>query len=119
VYRREPALWEQDFDWPGFRWIDPNDADHSVLSFLRFPVTDQRVVACIANLTPVVRHDHRVGLPRPGRWVEILNTDATQFGGSGVTVGDLTAEAIGWNDLEYSASMTLPPLGVVWLAHEG
>lgn len=119
VYRAEPGLWEQDFDWPGFCWIDPNDADHSVLSFVRFPVTDQRVVACIANLTPVVRHDHRVGLPRPGRWVEILNTDATQFGGSGVTVGDFTAEAIGWNDLQYSASVTLPPLGVVWLAHQG
>jgi 1,4-alpha-glucan branching enzyme len=119
VYRDEPAFWEQDFDWPGFRWIDPNDADHSVLSFVRFPTSDQRVVACIANLTPVVRHDHRVGLPRPGRWVEILNTDSTKFGGSGVTVGDLTAEAIGWNDLEYSASMTLPPLGVVWLAHGG
>ena len=74
VYRDQPALWEQDFDWPGFRSIDPNDADQSVLSFVRFPVTDQRVVACIAN---------------------------------------------GWNDLQYSASMTLPPLGVVWLAHEG
>jgi len=55
VYRDQPALWEQDFDWSGFRWIDPNDADHSVLSFIRFPVPDQRVVACIANLTPVVR----------------------------------------------------------------
>jgi len=82
-------------------------------------VTDQRVVACIANLTPVVRHEHRVGLPRPGRWVEILNTDSTRFGGSGVTVGDLTTEPISWNDLQYSASMTLPPLSVVWLAHEG
>ena len=90
-----------------------------MLSFVRFPVTDQRVVACIANLTPVVRHDHRVGLPRGGRWVEILNTDSTQFGGGGVTVGDLRTEPIGWNDLECSASMTLPPLGVVWLAHEG
>ncbi len=119
VYRAEPALWEQDFDWPGFRWIEPNDADNSVLSFIRFPATDQRVVACVANLTPVVRHDHRVGLPGPGRWVEILNTDATQFGGSGVTVSDVTAEPIAWNDLQHSASMTLPPLSVVWLAHEG
>ena len=119
VYRAEPALWEQDFDWPGFRWIEPNDAENSVLSFVRFPATEQRAVACIANLTPVVRHYRRVGLPRPGRWVEILNTDSTQFGGSGLTVGDLTAEEIGWNDLQYSASMTLPPLSVVWLAHLG
>jgi 1,4-alpha-glucan branching enzyme len=65
----------------------------------------------------VVRHGHRVGLPRPGRWIEILNTDSTQFGGSGVTPGDLTAEPIPWCDLDYSATMTLPPLGVVWLVH--
>ena len=66
----------------------------------------------------MVRYDHRVGLPKPGRWVAILNTDSTEFGGSGVLVGDINAEAIGWNDLEYSATLTLPPLGVVWLAHE-
>jgi 1,4-alpha-glucan branching enzyme len=56
---------------------------------------------------------------RAGDEFEILNTDATQFGGSGVTVGELTAEPIAWNDLQYSASMTLLPLGVVWLAHRG
>ena len=88
VYRDEPALWDQDFEWTGFRWIDPNDADHSVLSFLRYP-TEGRTVACIANLTPVVR-EHRVGVPEPGRWVQILNTDATQFGGSGVPFGEAT-----------------------------
>ncbi|HEY6795478.1 MAG TPA: 1,4-alpha-glucan branching protein GlgB [Kineosporiaceae bacterium] len=119
VYRDEPALWEQDFDWTGFRWIDCNDADQSVLSFLRIPRTARRVVACIANLTPVVRHDHRVGLPHPGRWIEVLNTDSTDFGGSGVTVGEVTAEGVPWNDLPYSASITLPPLAVVWLATEG
>src|SRR5664280_1873800 len=118
VYRREPALWEQDFDWTGFRWIDPNDADHSVLSFLRIPITGQRAVACVANLTPVVRHNYRIGLPHPGRWVEILNSDSARFGGSDVLAGDLTAEAISWNDLDYSATLTLPPLAIVWLAHE-
>src|SRR5208337_1455210 len=66
VYRAEPALWEQDFDWPGFRWIDPDDSDHSVLSFLRFPASAGRPVACLANLTPVPRRDYRVGLSRPG-----------------------------------------------------
>ena len=116
VYRDEPALWDQDFEWTGFRWIDPNDADHSVLSFLRYP-TNGRTVACIANLTPVVR-EHRVGVPEPGRWVQILNSDATQFGGSGVSFGEATPEAVPWNDLPYSVCGTLPPLGVVWLAHE-
>ena len=118
VYRNEPALWEQDFDWPGFRWIDPNDSEHSVLSFLRFPITGGRTTACIANLTPVPRHDYRIGLPEPGRWVEILNSDSATFGGSDILAGAVTAEAVGWNDLGYSATLTLPPLGVLWLAHE-
>ncbi len=118
VYRREPALWEQDFDWPGFRWIDPDDSDHSVLSFLRFPASAGSTVACLANLTPVPRHDYRVGLPHPGRWVEIFNSDSAEFGGGNVLTGTVTAEGPGWNDLEYSAVVTLPPLGVVWLAHD-
>jgi 1,4-alpha-glucan branching enzyme len=118
VYRREPALWEQDFDWPGFRWIDPDDSDNSVLSFLRFPASAGRPVACLANLTPVPRHDYRVGLPHPGRWAEILNSDNAEFGGSNTLTGTVTAQAPGWNDLDYSATLTLPPLGVLWLAHE-
>ena len=79
VYRAEPALWEQDFDWPGFRWIDPDDSDNSVLSFLRFPASTGRPVACLANLTPVPRPDYRVGLPHAGRWVEILNSDSRRI----------------------------------------
>jgi len=118
VYRQEPALWEQDFDWPGFRWIDPNDSDNSVLSFLRFPVAGGRSIACLANLTPVPRPDYRVGLPHPGRWTEILNSDSAKFGGSNVLTGTVTAEATSWNDLDYSATLTLPPLAVLWLAHE-
>jgi 1,4-alpha-glucan branching enzyme len=118
VYRQEPALWEQDFDWPGFRWIDPNDSDNSVLSFLRFPVAGGRSIACVANLTPVPRHDYRVGLPHPGRWTEILNSDSAKFGGSDVLTGTVTAEATSWNDLDYSTTLTLPPLAVLWLAHE-
>jgi 1,4-alpha-glucan branching enzyme len=118
VYRNEPALWEQDFDWTGFRWIDPNDSENSVLSFLRFPATGGRTTACVANLTPVPRHDYRIGLPEPGRWAEILNSDSATFGGSGILAGAVTAEAVGWHDLGYSATLTLPPLGVLWLAHE-
>ncbi|WP_420492640.1 alpha amylase C-terminal domain-containing protein [Mycobacterium servetii] len=64
---------------------------------------------------PAVRREHRIGLPEAGRWVAVLATDATRFGGSGVSVGDLTAEPIGCRDLPYSAALTLPPLSVVWL----
>ena len=118
IYRAEPALWEQDFDWTGFRWIDPDDSGHSVLSFLRFPVSAGRPLACLANLTPVPRHDYRIGLPQPGRWTEILNSDHADFGGSNALTGTVTAQAPGWNDLDYSATLTLPPLGVLWLAHD-
>jgi 1,4-alpha-glucan branching enzyme len=111
-------LWEQDFDWPGFRWIDPDDSSNSVLSFLRFPASAGRPVACLANLTPVPRHDFRIGLPRPGRWTEIFNSDSAEFGGSNILTGTVIAEAPGRNDLDYSATLTLPPLGVLWLAHD-
>jgi 1,4-alpha-glucan branching enzyme len=116
IYRDEPAMWERDFDWTGFRWIEPNDADNSVLSFVRMSDAERRPVVCVANLTPVVRHEYRIGLPRAGRWVEILNTDDPEFGGSGVSAGDLVAEPIAWHDLDSSVAVTLPPLGVVWLA---
>jgi 1,4-alpha-glucan branching enzyme len=119
IYRAEPALWEQDFDWTGFRWIDPNDADNSVLSFLRFaPSGAGRSIACVANLTPLVRHGYRIGLPEGGRWTEILNSDAHEYAGSGVLLGEVTAEDVPWNDLPHSVSISLPPLGVVWLAHD-
>jgi len=118
IYRAEPALWEQDFDWGGFRWIDPDDSDNSVLSFLRFPASAGRPVACVANLTPVARSDYRVGLPQPGRWTEILNSDSADFGGSNTLTGTVIAEAPGWNELDYSVTLTLPPLGVLWLAHD-
>jgi 1,4-alpha-glucan branching enzyme len=118
VYRAEPALWEQDFDWGGFRWIDPDDSGNSVLSFLRFPASAGRPVACLANLTPVPRHDYRIGLPQPGRWTEIFNSDSAAFGGSNLLTGAVAADGPGWHDLDYSATVTLPPLGVVWLAHD-
>ena len=108
-----------DFDWTGFRWIDPNDADHSVLSFLRLaPSGAGRPIACIANLTPVVRHDYRIGLPEGGQWTEVLNSDAAAYAGTNVLLGKVTAEEKPWNDLPHSASISLPPLGAVWLAHD-
>ena len=87
IYRSHPALWEADVRPEGFEWIDANDSDQSVLSFLRFPLAGRPSrwrVACIANLTPLSRNGYRVGLPAPGRWLEVLNTDAAEWGGSGV-----------------------------------
>jgi 1,4-alpha-glucan branching enzyme len=113
--RDEPALYERDFDPSGFRWIDANDADQSVYSFLRFNHDESRMLACVANLTPLVRANYRIGLPTGGRWRELLNTDAVDFAGSGVVNGDIEASDEPWHGLPHSAALTLPPLGVVWL----
>ena len=120
AYRRHPALWEQDFTGDGFRWIDASDTAASVLSFLRYGRAadggEPPVVACIANLTPEARGGYRIGLPSGDRWLEILNTDAREWGGSGVgNAGEIHAEPTPWHGLPYSASLTLPPLGVLWL----
>jgi 1,4-alpha-glucan branching enzyme len=118
VYREQPALWEEDFTSEGFAWIDANDAEQSVLSFLRRRRGGQPggELACIANLTPVPRHGYRVGLPCEGRWTELLNTDAQDWGGSGHgNLGAVEAERIPWHGQPCSAAVTLPPLAVVWL----
>ncbi len=116
TYGAEPALWEQDAEPAGFRWIDANDADQSVFSFLRFS-TSGRALACVANLTPVPRLGYRIGLPAGGQWRVALNTDAEHFGGSGTgATGEIVAEESPWHGLGHSLLLDLPPLGVVWLA---
>jgi 1,4-alpha-glucan branching enzyme len=119
VYRAEPALWEADFEGSGFRWVEANDADANVLAFLRLSADGSRRLICLCNFSPVPRHDYRIGLPEPGRWREVLNTDSAHYGGSGVgNLGAVEAEARPWHELPYSAEVTLPPLGVVWLVPE-
>jgi 1,4-alpha-glucan branching enzyme len=119
AYRAEPALWEVDHESSGFRWIEANDADANTLCFLRCSRDGERVLACLCNLSPVPRHDYRVGLPRGGRWVEVMNTDSGFYGGSGVgNMGSVEAAERRWHELPYSAEVSLPPLGVVWLVPE-
>ncbi len=117
VEAAESALWAADFTPDGFRWIDANDLDQSVYSFLRFdPKGSGRAVACVANLTPVPRHGYRLGLPTAGRWAVVLNTDAREFGGSGVGNTELWTDDVAWHGHRQSVAMTLPPLGIVYLA---
>ena len=120
VYRAHPALWELDSVAEGFAWIDANDAAGNTFSFLRFgsagPDGRRQAVASIVNFSGGPRHDYRLGLPHAGRWNEILNTDAEQYGGSGVgNLGSVEAEAVPWHGQPYSALLTLPPLGGLWL----
>jgi 1,4-alpha-glucan branching enzyme len=116
LYKNEPALWEVDTEPAGFLWLEPNDASGNTLAFARFDAKRERVVVCLCNFSPVPRHGYRVGLPRDGGWREAINTDSTFYGGSNVgNMGTIEAEAKPWNDQQWSAEVTLPPLGVVWL----
>src|SRR5690606_11301175 len=82
VYRATPALHERDTDPAGFAWVDTSDHEASVLSYLRRSSQGDALV--VLNLTPVVRENYRLGVPRRGYWRELLNSDATEYGGSGV-----------------------------------
>ncbi len=120
AYLAEPALWESDFNQEGFQWIQGGDADANVAAFLRWSADRTRVVACIANLSPIPRPAYRVGLPRGGPWREILNTDSEAFAGSNTgNDGNVRATDEGWHWLPHSAHVDLPPLGVLWMVPEG
>src|SRR3954447_23050697 len=119
AYRTQPALYEVDFDPRGSRWPNPTDATNSVLAFARLDENGEKPVVVVLNLSPVPRYDYRVGMPTCCRWRELLNTDSTYYGGSGVgNMGGVQAEATPWHDQPFSAQLTLPPLGVVWLVPE-
>src|SRR4051794_3514726 len=116
AYRDEPALWEVDFDSSGFYWIEPNDSDSNVVAFARASKDHERVLITAMNLSPVARGPYRLGLPRSGRWKELINTDAEQYGGTNAgNYGSVEAEPIPWHGQPFSAEVTLPPLAALWL----
>jgi 1,4-alpha-glucan branching enzyme len=111
LHTTEPALHELDFEQSGFEWLESTDAAVSVLSFLRHARNSEDYVVAVANFTPVVREDYRVGVPRPGFYEEILNTDSSHYEGSDIgNSGGVMAEPIPWNDRPYSLKLRLPPL---------
>jgi 1,4-alpha-glucan branching enzyme len=115
LYLAEPALFERDNDWGGFDWLDLHDASRSILSFVRHSDGGDSIIAC-CNFTPVVRENYRLGVPRPGEYRELLNSDAKEFGGSGViNASVITSEERAWHDQPFSIEFRLPPLGVVFL----
>ena len=116
-YQANPTLWQRDFAADGFRWLDAGNADQNIVSFLRYDGEGRCGLCCVANFSPMPRDNFRVGLPHAGFWKEILNTDATTYGGTNTgNMGGVTAEADGWHGQPFSAAMTLPPLGVLWFA---
>ncbi|MGE5547768.1 MAG: 1,4-alpha-glucan branching protein GlgB [Solirubrobacterales bacterium] len=111
AYREQPALHQLDTDPQGFAWIDCNDRDNSVLTYLRKAREQEDICVVACNFTPVVREGYRVGVPHPGFYREIVNTDSEWYGGSNVhNEGGRAAEDVPWHGHPYSLSLTLPPL---------
>jgi 1,4-alpha-glucan branching enzyme len=121
VYRDYPALHEIDFEPRGFEWIDHSDREQSVLSFLRKGSDQNRFVIAVVNFTPVPRHGYRIGVPRPGYYREIINTDSMFYGGSNIgnPVGGATAEPVAHHGRPHSLSLVLPPLATLFLEWAG
>ena len=118
LYQNEIALCINDCESSGFEWIDCNDYQHSVLSFLRKGRLEDDSIVIICNFTPTPRHNYRIGVPLGESWREILNSDAKEYGGSGVGNGGyLQTSKTPCHGRPYSLSLTLPPLGIIFLKH--
>ena len=117
VYRSQPALYQVDFDSAGFEWVDCNDVEHSVVSIIRKGRSRDDVIAVVCNFTPVTHFNYRIGVPQPGFWRELLNSDAREYGGSGQgNLGGVEAAPIPFpfHGRSYSLTITLPPLAAVF-----
>jgi len=115
TYGREKALYERDLEPGGFEWIDCNDSQQSTISLMRKGNQEEDTILVACNFTPVPRHNYRVGAPGGGFWREILNSDSTNYGGSGQgNMGGLETAPLPFHGLPYSLNLTLPPLGVVY-----
>jgi len=114
LYMSEPALYRYDFDGQGFEWIDCHDSSQSILSYLRRD--GEAFLVVVLNFTPVPRHDYRIGVPAPGRYVEVLNSDSEYYAGSNLGNGaGLFTDDWSWMGRPYSVSVTVPPLGAIVL----
>jgi len=117
VMQRYSALHQLDVEARGFEWITHEDRDNSVFSFIRKDA-DGNAVLVVSNFTPVPRHGYRIGVGQPGRYVEILNTDDAQYGGSGLRNGDLHTEPVAIHGRAQALSLTIPPLATIMLKLE-
>lgn len=114
-YVENKEFWQVDFDWGGFEWIDCDNADDSMLSFIRRADNGDFVIA-ICNFTPAVRHGARFGVPKAGVYEEVFNSDAAEFGGSNVlNENDIPSQEVPWNNKAQSIQVTVPPLATIYL----
>jgi len=115
VYLKQAALWEADGESAGFAWIDVDNAAQNVIAFRRIAPATGKEIVCVCNFSPMVLENYRLGLPRAGKYQQLLNTDREVYGGGdeGV-VKSITAAATPSHGLDYSAEITLPPLATMW-----
>jgi len=112
LYKDEPALYEKSFEWNGFEWVDGGNSNDSILIYNRKGNDEANELVIVLNMTPVPRSDFRVGVHASGKWVEIFNSDAKSFWGSGVgNPQPLKTETVSWHGREHSIKIVLPPLG--------
>jgi 1,4-alpha-glucan branching enzyme len=120
LYRSEPALHEMDCDPAGFEWIDCDDADSSTVTLIRKGKSSSTITLVVCNFTPVPRYSYRLGSPRSGFWQEILNSDASEYGGSNMgNLGGVEAVPVPLHGRPYSLTITLPPLSVSFFKSQG
>jgi 1,4-alpha-glucan branching enzyme len=116
LYRSQPALHQLDFEPPGFEWIDCNDYQYSIISFIRKGRAPDDIIVAVCNFTPTIHFNYEIGVPLPGTWQEVLNTDSVKYGGSGQgnpQVLQTSAKSV--HNRSCSVSLTLPPLAVIFL----
>jgi 1,4-alpha-glucan branching enzyme len=114
LYRSTRALWENEFSPSAFEWIEANDAEQNILSFIRRGSSPSETVVAVCNFSPVPRQNYRIGAPSGGLWTEILNTDASEYGGSGRgNFGGVEAVPIPLQNRTHSLTLVVPPLALV------
>ena len=115
-YKDNKALWENDYEPEGYEWIDADNCDESIFSFIRHDKKNNESLVFVCNYTPVVRYDFRIGVPKLGEYVEDFNTDNEIYGGSGQVIDDvLLAEEIPYNNQPYSVKIKVPPMAAIVL----
>ena len=115
-YLERECLWQKDFTWEGFEWIDPHDGDNSVVSFIRRGKDPDKFLIAVSNFTPVVRHHYKIGVPKPGWYQEIFNSDHLLYGGSGVSnLATLRTLGHPWHNQEDCIEVILPPLATIFI----
>lgn len=119
LVQSQPSLYEMDFEPDGFRWIEANDADQSIFTYLRFARDRRDFLLVVLNFTPMPRYEYRIGAPQPGYYHELLNSDAGVYGGGNIgNLGRVESVAWPWHGWPQSIALTVPPLAAVILKHE-